>query len=81
MTGTAGMRPADIGELVDVGEPRVSPDGRGVAYVVTTIDATANRYLSRVWLVCGSRLLGQSPGFGPQTVPPGAHEAQVRSGP
>jgi dipeptidyl aminopeptidase/acylaminoacyl peptidase len=45
------MRPADIGELVDVGEPRVSPDGRGVAYVVTTIDATANRYLSRVWLV------------------------------
>jgi dipeptidyl aminopeptidase/acylaminoacyl peptidase len=44
------LRPADIGALVDVGDPRVSPDGRTVAYVVTTIDLDANEYRSRVWL-------------------------------
>src|SRR3954452_22075610 len=43
------MAPADIGGLVDVGDPRVAPGGRQVAYVVTTVDLPGNRYLSRVW--------------------------------
>jgi dipeptidyl aminopeptidase/acylaminoacyl peptidase len=46
-----GMRPADIAEMVDVGDPRVSPDGSTVAVVVTTMDLDANEYRSRVWLV------------------------------
>lgn len=45
------MQPADIQDLIDVSEPRLSPDGRGVAYVVTTIDLDANEYRSRIWLV------------------------------
>lgn len=45
------MQPADIGDLIDVGDPRLSPDGRYVAYVVTTIDLDANEYRSRIWLV------------------------------
>jgi dipeptidyl aminopeptidase/acylaminoacyl peptidase len=45
------MQPEDVGLLVDVGDPRVSPDGLTVAYVVTTIDLDANEYRSRIWLV------------------------------
>jgi dipeptidyl aminopeptidase/acylaminoacyl peptidase len=44
------VKPGDIGGLVDVADPRVSPDGRDVAYVVTTVDLDANEYRSRVWL-------------------------------
>jgi len=44
------MRPADIGRLVEVGDPRVSPDGRTIAFVVTTVDLDANRYHGRIWL-------------------------------
>jgi dipeptidyl aminopeptidase/acylaminoacyl peptidase len=44
------MRPEDIGELVECGEPRVSPDGTRVVFVVTTIDLDANRYVNRLWL-------------------------------
>jgi dipeptidyl aminopeptidase/acylaminoacyl peptidase len=46
-----GMQPADIGLLVNVDDPRVSPDGSTVAYVVTTVDIEANDYRSRIWLV------------------------------
>ena len=44
------VAPADIGRLVDASDPRLSPDGSTVAYVVTTIDSDANEYRSRVWL-------------------------------
>lgn len=46
-----GMQPADLGELVEVSGPRVSPDGRTVACVVTSIDLAANTYISRIWIV------------------------------
>jgi dipeptidyl aminopeptidase/acylaminoacyl peptidase len=45
------MRPADIGRLVTVSDPCVSPDGASVAFVVTRVDMDANRYRSAVWLV------------------------------
>ena len=45
------MKPIDIGALVDVGEPRLSPDGRTAAVVVTTVDLDANAYRSRIWLI------------------------------
>ncbi len=46
-----GFQPEDVGLLVDVSDPRVSPDGATVAYVVTTIHLDANEYRSRIWLV------------------------------
>lgn len=45
------MKPIDIGDIVDVDGVRLSPDGRSVAYVLTTIDVSANTYLGRVWIV------------------------------
>lgn len=44
------MQPADIGRLVTVADPKVSPDGRRVAFVVTRVDLDGNRYRSSVWL-------------------------------
>jgi dipeptidyl aminopeptidase/acylaminoacyl peptidase len=44
------MLPGDVADLVDVGYPRLSPDGQTVAFVVTTVDMEANDYRSRIWL-------------------------------
>ncbi|HEX8499037.1 MAG TPA: S9 family peptidase [Pyrinomonadaceae bacterium] len=40
-----------------VGDPRLSPDGRWAAYVLTTVDQRQNRRLSQIWLAAadGSR--------------------------
>lgn len=46
-----GMRPEDIYDLVQAGDPRLSPDGKTVAFVVTTIDREENTYLSAIWTV------------------------------
>src|SRR5438067_1941946 len=45
-----GMQPEDIGRLVQAGDPRLSPDGRLVAFVVATVDLEANRTRTVVWL-------------------------------
>jgi dipeptidyl aminopeptidase/acylaminoacyl peptidase len=44
------MRPEDLGLLVQAGSPRLAPDGRTVAYVVTRTDLEGNTYRSRIWL-------------------------------
>ncbi len=44
------MRPSDIADLVEVADPRVSPDGQRVAYVVITVDVEANDYRSAIWV-------------------------------
>lgn len=44
------MKPQAIGELANVAEPRLSPDGSMVAFVVSTVDLDKNAYRSRVWL-------------------------------
>lgn len=44
------MQPTDIGRLVSLADPRVSPDGTQVAFVVTRTDLDANRYRSSIWL-------------------------------
>ncbi len=44
------MRPEDVYALTSVGDPRLSPDGRHVAYVVNRIDREANAYRAAIWL-------------------------------
>ena len=45
------MIPADVYDLVGVSDPRISPDGRVCAYVVTTIDRDESTYMSAIWMV------------------------------
>src|SRR6266496_2528766 len=45
-----GMVPEDVYELTGVGDPRLSPDGRTVAFTVSSIDKDANEYRSAIWL-------------------------------
>jgi dipeptidyl aminopeptidase/acylaminoacyl peptidase len=44
------MRPEDVYALTSVGDPRLSPDGRRVAYVVNRIDSEANAYRAAIWV-------------------------------
>jgi dipeptidyl aminopeptidase/acylaminoacyl peptidase len=55
--GPRGITAEDYYAFEFLGDPRLSPDGRWVAYVVTTIDQRQNRRLSQIWLAAtdGSR--------------------------
>jgi dipeptidyl aminopeptidase/acylaminoacyl peptidase len=44
------MVPEDVFELTGVADPRVSPDGRTVAYVVWSLDRESSEYRSAIWL-------------------------------
>jgi dipeptidyl aminopeptidase/acylaminoacyl peptidase len=44
------MLPRDLGALLVVKQPAVSPDGTVVAFVVQRVDLAANDYRSQVWL-------------------------------
>ena len=46
----SGMVPEDVYELTGVLDPRLSPDGRTVAFVVWGVDRDANDYRSAIWL-------------------------------
>ena len=45
-----GMVPEDVFALTGVADPRLSPDGATVAYVVAAVDAEANDYRGAIWL-------------------------------
>lgn len=45
------MKPEDILNIRWVSDARISPDGKRVAYVVTTLDKDKDEYLSRIHLV------------------------------
>jgi dipeptidyl aminopeptidase/acylaminoacyl peptidase len=54
----AGMLPQDVLSLTDAADPRLSPDGATVAYVVSGLDGEANEYRQAIWL---ARLDGSAP--------------------
>jgi dipeptidyl aminopeptidase/acylaminoacyl peptidase len=45
------MIPDDVFALAGAGDPRISPDGTTVAYVVWDVDRQANDYRSAIWLI------------------------------
>lgn len=52
---TAALRravvPQDITRIQLVGDPRIAPDARRVAFVVTTLSEETDEYLSNIWMV------------------------------
>src|SRR5215831_20744186 len=46
-----GVTPEDYFAFKNVTDARLSPDGKHVAYVVTSVDAKKNRRESQIWLV------------------------------
>jgi dipeptidyl aminopeptidase/acylaminoacyl peptidase len=51
MGTSRGMVPADLTRIRFVSDAQVSPDGRAVAFVVTTLSEERDEYLSQIWLV------------------------------
>ncbi len=50
----AQRKPFDVNALLElkrIGDPQISPDGRLVAFSVTTVDVTANRKPTQIWIV------------------------------
>ena len=50
------LTPEDLYKLVFVSDPQVSPDGKHIAYVRTTIDEKTKEYRSQIWITstCGT---------------------------
>jgi dipeptidyl aminopeptidase/acylaminoacyl peptidase len=44
------MRPEDVYAITSAGDPRLSPDGTRVAYVVNRIDREENGYRAAIWI-------------------------------
>ena len=55
--GKRGVTPEDYFAFEFISDPRISPDGKLVAYVVTTVDQKQNRRHSSIWMATtdGSR--------------------------
>ena len=48
--GSVAVRPEDLYDLAWASDPRVSPDGATVAYVLTAVDKEQNTYRSAIWV-------------------------------
>jgi dipeptidyl aminopeptidase/acylaminoacyl peptidase len=50
-TGRRAMTPQDLTHIRFVSDPQISPDGRQVAFVVTTLSEDSDEYLANIWMV------------------------------
>jgi dipeptidyl aminopeptidase/acylaminoacyl peptidase len=50
-TNRRAMTPQDITRIRFVSDPQIAPDGRRVAFVVTTLSEEKDQYLSNIWVV------------------------------
>ena len=66
------ITPEDLYRFTYVGDPQLSPDGRTVAFIRTTIDKEADAYRTQIWLVTHSErlaaALAKHGGIQPRTV-------------
>ncbi|HET7550519.1 MAG TPA: S9 family peptidase [Gemmatimonadaceae bacterium] len=44
------IRPADVYNIRSVGDPQLSPDGKWVAYSVSSVDSAKDRNVSHIWM-------------------------------
>ena len=45
------LKPTDVYLLKNIGEPQISPDGKWVAYTVSSVDTAKDKRNSDVWMV------------------------------
>src|SRR6476620_6003636 len=45
------LQPSDVYRFKDISSPQVSPDGKWVAYVLSSVDTTKDRRTSDIWMV------------------------------
>ncbi|HEV2388256.1 MAG TPA: S9 family peptidase [Candidatus Acidoferrales bacterium] len=92
LTASAAQAPRpltaqDLYRLKSVNDPQLTPDGKLVAYVVTTIDAKEGRRVSRLWIVPADGsgeekpLLADVPARSPRWSPDGRWLAFLSAGP
>jgi len=51
VSAARGMVPEDLTRILFVTDPQVSPDGRRIAFVVTSLSDERDEYLSNIWIV------------------------------
>lgn len=51
MSGKRPIEADDLFRMAQVNDPQVAPDGRTVAYTVTTLDKGDNRYRAAIWIL------------------------------
>ena len=49
--GQPTLKPSDIYKVKYVDDPEVSPDGKWVAYILTSADSTEDKYDENIWMV------------------------------
>ena len=77
------MHPEQLADLLIPSDPRLDPDGKRIAFVVTRLDLEQDKYLRRIWLWdgTGARPLTAGPGdTSPRWSPDGTRLAFLRKG-
>jgi dipeptidyl aminopeptidase/acylaminoacyl peptidase len=69
------VKPTDVAQLISLGSPTISPDGRTAVVAASQADLEADEYRSRLWLV---DLAGAQP---PRQLTYGLHDAAPRYSP
>ncbi len=50
-TSKRALRPADVYKLQEVNDPQISPDGKWVAYTVSSSDTAKDKMNSNIWMI------------------------------
>src|SRR5690348_5449654 len=50
-TAKRPLRPSDIYRLPAISDPQLSPDGKWVAYTISTIDSVKDKRASSIWMI------------------------------
>src|SRR4051812_36017894 len=46
-----GLQPSDVFRMQSISDPHVSPDGKWIAYVLSSVDTAKDRRTSDIWMV------------------------------